>query len=233
MDVGILKNKTILLVEDDIRLRDKLVETLEIFFYDVLIANSCRSGYEVYSSGNVDIILSDIKMPNCSGIELVKKIRETDYQTPIILLTGNSELNTIVEAANSGIDGYIIKPFILEDFLKCVLRAANKGTKVANLNFADGVYFDIKSKLLYKNEQNINLSSKEQLLLMYFVVNKDRILSKDEIMRHVWAYEDVGDAVLKNLMSRFRKKISIDLFISMGMGKWKLRDSATIELDLL
>ena len=222
MDVISLRELTILFVEDEKTIREQVTETLGIFFNNVVTASDCTEAYNVYQDSNIDIILSDIKLVRCNGLELVRRIRETDYYTPIIMLTGHSDQNTLIEAANAGIDGYILKPINLNDFLTTCSRVLNKGTKATSIKLNQDFYYDNKTKALYKNGQIVALGAKEQQLLRLLINNNGKTLSKQDIERSIWPFEDITDSALKNLLNRFKKKTNDTLITCVKGSGWRL-----------
>lgn len=114
----LLKSKTVLFAEDDKIIKSQITEVLEMIFKKVFSVEDGKKAYDVYQEEKPDIIISDIKMPNMDGLTLIEKIRQTDYKTPIILLTSFMEQELVVSAANLSIDGYIIKPI---EFNKLIL----------------------------------------------------------------------------------------------------------------
>ena len=117
-DLIFFKNLSVLFAEDDDIVRAQVTETLRIFFGKIFIAKDGEEAFEIFKLEKPDIILSDIKMPKIDGLQLIEKIREENQSIPIIILTSYSDQNTLFKAANSSIDGYILKPLELNNFLE-------------------------------------------------------------------------------------------------------------------
>ena len=223
-DIIGLKEKNVLIIEDEKQTRENLIYTLEIFYQRVYSASNIEQAYEIFSSNCIDLILSDIKLGDYSGLDLVAKIREENDDTPIILLTAHSDSATILKAVNIGIDGYLVKPVNLEELLKFSIKALNKGKKLLYY-FTENLYYDYKLKALLKDGQIIELGTKEHKLLKLFLNNIDKTLSREEIEQNVWPMDNITDSALKNLINRFRKKIGFELIESIKGSGWRLNNT--------
>lgn len=219
-DALILKTKTVLFAEDDSVMREHTSETLKILFGKVLLAKNGEEALALYEREHVDFILTDIKMPQMDGLELIKKIREKDYATPIILLTGFAEQSMVLTASNLAIDAYLVKPIELDSLIQSFLKASNRiGGKSAKLKINDRITYDTKTKELFKDGKLIVLGYKEHELISLLIQNQNKTISKEDIANKLWAYENICESALKNLVLRIRKKIGFDLIVSVrGIG---------------
>ncbi len=156
-----------------------------------------------------DVILLDWKMPNLSGIEVCKQLREKGNKTPIILLTALTDISNKVEALNLGADDYITKPFSFEEILariKAVIRRYNISTDV--LKFSDLQLNLIERTVENSRAQTVHLTDKEADLLKTLIKNKGMILSKEDLCKNVWNLNftpqtNICEVTVKNL----RKKL--------------------------
>lgn len=222
-DLNFLKRLSILFVEDEDILRNQISETLKIFFEKVYIAKDGIEAFELFQEKKPDIILSDIKMPKMDGLKLSEKIREKNHNIPIILLTSFSDQTTLLKALNSGIDGYILKPLELNNFLETFDKVLKRKGPIRKIfTFSDGYVYNILSEELYKDGNLIILGKKEKNLLKLFIDNWDKTLTKDEIFEAIWGYEEITESALKNLLNRLRSKIGFDIIISIKGSGWKL-----------
>lgn len=222
-DLNFLKRLSVLFAEDDEIMRLQVTETLKIFFGKVLIAKDGFEAFEIFQLEKPDIILSDIKMPKIDGLQLIEKIRDQNQVIPIIILTSYSDQNTLLRAANSGIDGYILKPLELNNFLETFDKILRRKKSIRKFfTFQDGLIYNLLSDELYKSGEVINLGKKEKDLLRLFIDNFDRTLTKEEIIESIWGYENITESALKNLLSRLRTKIGIDIILSIKGRGWKL-----------
>lgn len=218
-----LKQLTILFIEDDVTLLKKYTETLKIFFSEVFCAFSGKNGFELYEDKRPNIILLDLSLPDIDGFSIIKKIRENDCKTPIIILSGHSDVETLLTAANSKIDGYLVKPIILEELLVKLLNALRRnGHKVSCIKFKNGIEVNFDTKEIISKENQTVLRAKEQQLLELFIENRNKVLTKEEIMDTIWPIEDVTESAFKNLLNRFRCKVGEDVIISYKSIGWRL-----------
>jgi len=217
---------TILLVEDDPLVLEQIALLLSIFFKRVLTAKSVEKAYELYEDERPDIILSDLEMPKVGGIELFYMIRMKNQSIPIIAISAYSDRNILFKAANAQIDGYIIKPIELETLLDAFRKVLPKmSVKRQIFTFQNGLIYNSLTEELFKETQLIALGKKEKTLLKLFISNKDQVIEKDELIRHIWIHEDVSESALKNLLNRLRNKIGFDLIVSVKGSGWKLNIS--------
>lgn len=222
-DLNFLKKLSVLFAEDDDIMRGQVTETLRIFFGKIFIAKDGIEALEIFKSEKPDIILSDIRMPKMDGIQLIEKIRDQNQIIPIIILTSYSDQKTLFKAANSSIDGYILKPLELNNFLETFDKVLRRKKSIRKFfTFCDGLIYNLLSDELYKNGEPINLGKKEKDLLRLFIDNYDRTLTKEEIIENIWGYEEITESALKNLLNRLRTKIGFDIILSIKGRGWKL-----------
>lgn len=216
----LLKNKRVLFVEDEEEIKEQVSEVLEMLFKEVLIANDGIKGYEIYEDELPDIIISDIIMPKMDGIKLTKKIRQTDYETPIILLTACTGADMLVDAANLSVDGYVVKPIdlnILISTLSNAMRRVKKEEGLIQLN--ENIFYHSGTQELYKDGSLVSLGVKEVELLKLLITNKSETVVKEKISETLWPLESICESAIKNLILRIRKKLGDDMIISVrGIG---------------
>ena len=219
-----LKELTILFIEDDETMLKESSQMLKVFFSEVFMAATAKLGYELYEDKKPDIILTDIGLPDMDGLSLVKKMRQKDAKTPIVVLSSYSDQRVLLEAANSKIDGYIIKPIILNELIAKLLSALQRSAnKVSLVTLKKGLSYNFTTRELIKNGESSFFGTNENLLLEFFIENNEKFLTKQEIMSHVWPFENVTDSALKNLLSRFRSKVGEEMLLSVkGLG-WRLK----------
>lgn len=224
-----LKQLKILFIEDDDMLLRECSETLNIFFSEVFSAASGKYGFELYEDKKPDIILLDLSLPDIDGFSIIKKIREKDCKTPIVILSGHSDSQTLLKAANCKIDGYLVKPIVLEELLVKLINALKRnGNKLSVIKFKNGIEFNFNTKEILRKENRMVLRAKEQQLLELFIENNSRVLTKEEIMDYIWPIEDVTESAFKNLLSRFRSKVGDDIIISYKSIGWRLNSEIMI-----
>ena len=199
----------ILVVEDERDLNRIITKHLKRNNYSV---DSCFDGEEALdfvSYSDYDLIITDIMMPNVDGYEFIKRLRESKNNTPVIMLTAKDTLEDKIVGLDSGADDYIVKPFEFDELFARirVLMRRNYGL-VTNVIQVDDIVLDISKKQVTRNGENIGLTGKEYEVLEYLMKNKESILSRDQILNHVWDYDydgasNIVDVIIKNI----RKKL--------------------------
>jgi len=219
-DLLVLKNKTVLFAEDDKIMKEQITEVLEMLFKKVFLAEDGEKAYELYLQSRPDIIISDIKMPNMNGLQFIEKIRQSDYETPVVLLTSFTEQDMLVHAVNLSIDGYIIKPVELKILISTINKAMKRMQKNQGLiPLTHNIFYNSGTQELYHNSVVIQLGSKELELIKLLITHRARTVSKEEISAELWPFESSCDSAIKSLILRIRKKIGGDIIISVrGVG---------------
>ena len=199
----------ILVVEDERDLNRIITKHLKKNNYSV---DSCFDGEEALDFvgySEYDLIITDIMMPNVDGYKFIERLRESKNNTPVIMLTAKDTLEDKIIGLDSGADDYIVKPFEFDELLARirVLMRRNYGL-TTNVIQVDDVVLDISKKQVLRNGQNIGLTGKEYEVLEYLMKNKESILSRDQILNHVWDYDydgasNIVDVIIKNI----RKKL--------------------------
>lgn len=203
-----LENLKILYIDDEEYIRTNAVEYLSFYCNHVYEAKDGIDGIEKYEQYNPDIIITDIKMPRLSGIEMVKKIRQKDKKTKVILATAFLETSYLLQAVELGLVKYLVKP-ITADKLLPVLKSCieNIVEDKSIFNLDNGFTFDILNKTLFFNYEQIFLTKKELLFLEVLVRNYKRAVKYDELNNYVWEGEMSDDAI-RSIVKELRKKIS-------------------------
>ena len=201
----------ILVVEDEKDLNRVITKHLKKNNYSV---DSCFDGeqaldYVLY--GEYDLIITDIMMPKIDGYGFIKQLRNDKNSTPVIMLTAKDSLDDKILGLDSGADDYIVKPFEFDELLARirVLMRRNYGF-ATNIIQVDDVVLDISKKLVTRSGKSISLTGKEYEVLEYLFKNKQGIISREQILNHVWDYDYEGasniiDVIIKNI----RKKLDV------------------------
>ena len=201
----------ILVVEDEKDLNRVITKHLKKNNYSV---DSCFDGeqaldYVLY--GEYDLIITDIMMPKIDGYGFIKQLRNDKNSTPVIMLTAKDGLDDKILGLDSGADDYIVKPFEFDELLARirVLMRRNYGF-ATNIIQVDDVVLDISKKLVTRSGKSISLTGKEYEVLEYLFKNKKGIISREQILNHVWDYDYEGasniiDVIIKNI----RKKLDV------------------------
>ncbi len=201
----------LLIVEDDIDFNKILVKKLRADGFD---ADNCFNGEEAVDRvrfADYDVVIMDIMMPVMDGIEAVKLIRSLGISTPIIFLTARDAVADKVNGLNIGANDYIVKPFSFDELtarINAVTRTA--GGNPSDIISLEDLSVDMKSHIVKRDDKVIALVGKEYYLLEYLLLNKNRILSREKILSHVWGYDFEGGANIVDVyVHMLRKKIDL------------------------
>lgn len=215
---------TILYIEDDEGVRTINSRFLSRMFNELYEAKDGQEGYELYKKHHPDIILTDINMPRLDGITLAKKIRKEDKNTKIIVSTAFSDKSYLLEAIELNLEKYIIKPLTSRNLLPALNKAVESLLEERNFTFSlnEYFYFDNKSSLFYLNNKILDLNKKELIFLKLLVINKDRVVSYEEIEQYVWNGEYMSLNSLRTTIGFLRKKIPFNCIKNISNMGYKL-----------
>lgn len=180
----------ILVVEDEHKIAQNIKQGLEQQSYAVDLAFDGLEGYDLASTENYDVIILDLMIPEICGLEVCRKLREDKIHTPILMLTAMDQTDDKVTGLNSGADDYLTKPFAFTELLariKALSRRPNK--TIDNILSYQDISLNTITYEVKRAKKSLNLSKKEFSLLEYFLRNKEKIISKDQLMNNVWDYE--------------------------------------------
>jgi len=199
----------VLIVDDDQGMAENIALILKKISSAVDIANDGERGRLLALTTNYDLILLDYNLPKISGREILEELRKDGKNTPVIMLTVRSELDDKVDLLNSGADDYLTKPFAAAELLARIktIRRRPENLKGPILKISD-LELDADRFSVTKGGQKIFLSTKEFALLEYLLENKGYVLSRQEIMEHVWDEnaDPFSNTVEVHIM-KLRKKI--------------------------
>lgn len=199
----------ILVVEDERIIAHAIKEGLEQDGYAVDVAYDGNEGYGAASADEYDVIISDVMMPEMDGNDMVVKLRADGNKTPILMLTAKSQERDEIKGLDAGADDYLAKPFafgVLLARVRALLRRPQQSMGEV-LQYAD-IMMDPAKKTVERAGRAIHLSAKEYAILEYFLRNPERILSKNNILTHVW---DFDSDVLPNNVESFIKLLRIKI----------------------
>ena len=203
------KNIKILYVDDEEFIRENAVEYLSRYFEEVYEAKDGLEALEMIDRFKPHIIITDIKMPNLNGIELAKKIRQSDKRTQIIIATAHTDTDFLITAVELQLVKYMVKP-ILETNLISVLKQCVQTIKEDNSNIkklSTNAFFDIFNKTLLIESKIKKLTKNELLFLELLCINSNRAVTYEELQTYIW-YDDYmsGDAI-RSLVRALRRKL--------------------------
>jgi two-component system, OmpR family, response regulator len=207
----------ILIIEDEDNIARLLEMELRYEGYEVGRAASGREGLDMALSRGWDIILLDIMLPELNGTEVLRRLRQTDERTPVILLTARDAIPDKVSGLDQGANDYVTKPFKIEELLariRSCLRISkqeddpNKPNGTGPILSMGDLSINPQTREVFRGETSIDLTRKEFELLQYMLENRNLVLTREQIINHVWGYEFFGDTHVVDVYIRYlRKKI--------------------------
>ncbi|MGX1194409.1 response regulator transcription factor [Metabacillus sp. SLBN-84] len=203
----------ILVVEDEVKIARVLKLELEFEGYSVHSVHDGLEALEEIRSSSWDCILLDVMLPGVTGLEVLRRLRAQDGQTPVILLTARDTLPDKVSGLDQGANDYITKPFQIEELLariRVCLRAAKPANvlKEAGILKAGNLMVNIKTRDVTRGDDSIELTPREFDLLVYLLSHKNQVLNREQILNAVWGFDYYGDTNVVDVYIRYlRKKI--------------------------
>lgn len=199
----------ILVIEDDKRIADSIKQGLEQESYAVDVSYDGESGYDFAAGEAYDAIILDRMLPNKSGMEIIKDLRNEEITTPVLLLTAKGQTEDKVEGLNAGADDYLAKPFAFDELLARIRALARRPKNTLPITI---VYDDLSLNTLTfevkRGNTIVKLSKKEYGLLEYMLKNKNKTLTKEQIIDNVWNFDaDILPNTVEVYIGYLRKKI--------------------------
>ena len=199
----------VLVVEDDLDLLNLLEEGLSTYGYAVDKAVNGEEAIEMAYIENYDIIILDINLPKKDGFEVLDEVRKFNQEVNIIMLTARSDIDDRVKGLDFGANDYMVKPFDLKELdarMRALLR--RKSITESTILEAGNMKFDTMTREAFVSDQKLNLTQKETGILEYLFLNKERFVSSEELIDHVWdSNADSFSNSVRVHMSSLRKKI--------------------------
>lgn len=219
-----MKNITVLYVEDDEIARENGIEYLENYFDTIYDASNAIDALSLYNTHKPDIIITDINMPKINGLEFVKKIREKDETTQVIITTAYSDKEYLFKAIELKLIKYLVKPIEEKEFdeaLKiCIENIKNNNTNIVNIS--NDTLFDTYNKTLITNNEIVKLRTKELDLLSLLIKNKTRYVTYEEIENYIWYDSVMTKDALKTVIKNLKSKLPKDTISNLSGTGYKI-----------
>lgn len=207
----------ILLIDDDRQIAQSVKDKLKEFFTIEIALNGEQAEYKI-QIGNYDLFIIDWFLPDTNGLALCQKIRQASLTAPILMLTGNAEIEKKVMALDAGADDYLTKPFSFEELLARVRALLRRQPKdlLAPVLAVDDLTFDLAKRVVKREGSVIPLRRKELYLLEYLMRNNGQVLTREMILDHIWdsnndSLTNIVDVHIKYLRDKidkpFKKKL--------------------------
>lgn len=224
----------LLVVDDEPNIRDLLAASLRFAGFEVTTAANGNEALRSVAEHQPDLIVLDIMMPDMDGFTVLRRLRSQGYETPVLFLTAKDEMEDKIRGLTAGGDDYVTKPFSLEEVVARI-RAVLRRTKGEEDDSAILHYADLEiNEDTYEVSRAgtlIDLSPTEYKLLRYLVLNAERVVSKAQILDHVWEYDFMGDAnIVESYISYLRRKVDLEglpplIHTRRGIGYMLRRDA--------
>lgn len=202
----------VLVVEDEHRVASFIRKGLEEQGIQVALAYDGNTGLTMALGDTYDVIILDIVMPGMNGMDVCRKLRtEHGNTTPVLMLTALGTTDDIVDGLTIGADDYLTKPFKFRELLARVQALARRKNTVTRVLAVDDLKMDIESKEVFRGSKKIDLTAREFRLLEFLLNNKNRVVSRTDILENVWEVNhDLGTNVVDVYINYLRKKIDHD-----------------------
>ncbi len=200
----------ILLVEDDLQVSELVGQQLRSAGYVIDIVNEGTDGAFAATTRRYDLIILDWELPGLSGLEILRELRSKSVGTPVLMLTGKSEIAHKESGLDAGADDYLTKPFATRELTARVRALLRRSVTVAP---SDGINFenmrvDCAARLVFVNGAELDLFPREYLLLEFLVKNHDHVFTASELIENIWPMESgASDLAVRTVVSRLRSKL--------------------------
>lgn len=222
----------ILIVEDDVKLANLIKQVLEQEFNQVDLSNDGEEGLEMALMGSYDLIILDFMLPVVDGLEICRTLRKARKQVPVLMLTARDAIQDRVLGLNAGADDYLVKPFAFEELIARVQALSRRQLKLQDLSktilSVEDLTLDLLRHEVTRKGKRIDLTAKEYALLEYLMVNAGRVLTRTQIIEHVWQYDfdatsNVVDIYIYYLRSKIDKGSDKKLIKTLRGAGYSLR----------
>lgn len=216
-----LKNKTILLVEDERIIRENIASMLKFFFKEVYIANDGYDGLDKYEEHLPDIVMTDLKMPNMGGFELLDELIKRSSISYLMIVSAHTDTDLLIKAIHNGIHRYIVKP-VTEDELFAAFEAYFQkidDISPINIKIDEKLSLDLEKNQALVNLNEVHLNKKETMLLKVLSQNTNKTYTYEEIEYQVWGNKSMSLSAVRSVVRDLRKKIGQNYIVNIsGIG---------------
>jgi len=220
-----LKEKTILLVEDEDVIRNNIASMLKHFFKEVYTASDGYEGVDKYEDYLPNIVMTDLKMPIMGGFELIEELKKRSSKAYTIIVSAHTDTELLIEAINNGVDRYIIKPVtedeLFEAFEAYFKKLDETTPKVVELN--ESTKIDLDKHLAIVDGVEVKLNKKENQLLTLLCVDMNKAVSYEEIEYQIWGSDSMSLSAIRSVVRDLRKKIGSEFVVNVSGIGYRLR----------
>jgi two-component system copper resistance phosphate regulon response regulator CusR len=197
----------VLVIEDEAGIADFVVRGLREEGFSVSHAADGEAGWHELSSAGWDVVLLDWWLPGADGLSLLRRFRQRDRSTPVLFLTARDAVSDRVRGLDTGADDYLCKPFAFEELLARVRALARRRDSAGTVLASHGVRLDLATQRAEREGRPLDLTAKEQALLLFFLRHPGEVLSRTRIYEHVWdeRYDGLSNTLEVHVMELRRK----------------------------
>ncbi|MDX1569825.1 MAG: response regulator transcription factor [Xanthomonadales bacterium] len=210
------RKPSILIIEDEVAIRDGLVDVFVFHGYDVTAVGDGNEGLELARRGTFDLVLLDLMLPGVNGFEICEQVREVDRDQPIIMLTARTADEDIIRGLKLGADDYVSKPFSVAELVlrvEAVLRRSPTGAADRMIRLSDQVEIDTANLAGRHGKNELVFTRREMEVVEYLASNSDRAVSREELLSRVWGYARDAQIETRTVdihIAKLRRKLEDD-----------------------
>ncbi|MCT7633636.1 response regulator transcription factor [Aliarcobacter butzleri] len=215
-DLNILKSLSILYAEDDTTIQDSISRILKMFFKEVFIANDGKESIEIFQNNKIDVLILDYVMPNLDGYQTSKIIRKTNKKIPIIITSAYTDKEKLLNAIELNLIKYIEKPILYDNLINIfsdIIKYMQENN-LLQIKLEENIYYSFLTKKVTKDGKEIVLTKNEVSFLELLLNKPNQLISKELIENNVFK-ESVNENTLRNMIYRIRKKLDLDIIVTI------------------
>jgi len=209
-----MRDVSILVVEDEPKLLNRLVDYLSIFCDDIYKANNGCEALAIYKKHEPSIILTDINMPKITGVEFVQEVRKVDKSTQIIVLSGHTDTENFLKVVPLNLVNYLVKPIQMEQLKETILQAIENIYQCNHILLNNGFIWNNDTKNLLINKTKINLTNYENSFVEILILRINQDVAYEEIHNHIYNIKGYSQDAIFTLVKKIRKKTTKDFIKS-------------------
>jgi DNA-binding response OmpR family regulator len=208
------KNFDILYIEDNIEVQDQTYKMLKSFFNDITTANNGKKAIELFINNEFHLIITDLVMPQIDGIAFIEFVRKSNKKIPILVVSAHDNKDFFLKTINSGIDGYLLKPYNLEQITSSLINIVERYKTLEDKNLIsleNNLIWDKQNNRLLKNNEPVKLTKNETKLFQLFINTNSETKTYEEIEDFIFDNCDENTKKIRNLLSRLKSKLGHEL----------------------
>ncbi|MEN8302510.1 MAG: response regulator transcription factor [Campylobacterota bacterium] len=201
---------TLLYVEDDQVVRENFTEIFETYFERVITTDNGNEALKLYKKNSIDVAILDISIPGMNGLNVASKIRESDDEITLLIISAHSDKEKLLKAVNLGLFGYLVKPVTHKQLDESIQKIIKSIPSSSLLTLPKNYFWNAKESLLFYKDEDIKLTKNETKIIQTMIENKNKYLTACDIQENIFDTNESSDSKCNNvvqLISRLRKKI--------------------------